>query len=64
MTTDEVLLLVEAHLLSAFGPVSGRAGVSFLGTERIDVLRFGPAPYLSDQQLRDAMGILGEVAKL
>ena len=44
MTTDEVLLLVEAHLLSAFGPVSGRAGVSFLGTERIDVLRFGPDP--------------------
>ena len=31
---------------------------------RGDVLRFGPAPYLSDQQLRDAMGILGEVAKL
>jgi len=27
------------------------------------VLRFGPAPYLSDQQLRDAMGLLGEVAK-
>jgi len=30
---------------------------------RGDVLRFGPAPYLSDQQLRDAMGFLGEVAK-
>ena len=24
-------------------------------------LRFGPAPYLSDEQLRDAMGILGEL---
>ena len=27
------------------------------------VLRFGPAPYLSDQQLRDAMGSFGEVAR-
>lgn len=25
------------------------------------ILRFGPAPYLSDRQLRDAIGILGEV---
>jgi len=39
---DSVLLQVEAHLLSALGQDSGRAGVSFLGTERIDVLRFGP----------------------
>ncbi|MGB0543080.1 MAG: aminotransferase class V-fold PLP-dependent enzyme [Longimicrobiales bacterium] len=30
---------------------------------RGSVLRFGPAPYLSDQQLRDAMGVLGEVAR-
>jgi kynureninase len=28
---------------------------------RGDVLRFGPAPYLSDVQLRDAMGVLGEI---
>jgi kynureninase len=28
---------------------------------RGDVLRFGPAPYLQDDQLRDAVGILGEV---
>ena len=40
---DAVLVAVEAHLLSVFGQDSGRAGVSFLGTERIDVLRFGPA---------------------
>jgi hypothetical protein len=39
---DEVLVLVEAHLLTALGQDSGRAGVSFLGAERIDVLRFGP----------------------
>jgi selenocysteine lyase/cysteine desulfurase len=28
---------------------------------RGDTLRFGPAPYLSDAQLRDAMGALGEI---
>jgi hypothetical protein len=39
---DAVLLQVEAHLLSVLGQDSGRAGVSFLGAERIDVLRFGP----------------------
>jgi kynureninase len=31
---------------------------------RGDVLRLGPAPYLSDRQLRDAVGILGEVARV
>ncbi len=28
---------------------------------RGEILRFGPAPYLSDRQLSDAMGLLGEV---
>lgn len=37
-----MVLLVEAHLVSVLGQDSGRAGVSFLGTERVDVLRFGP----------------------
>ncbi|MCW2723373.1 MAG: Suppressor of fused domain protein [Frankiales bacterium] len=37
-----MLVAVEAHLLTVFGSDSGRAGVSFLGTERVDVLRFGP----------------------
>jgi hypothetical protein len=41
---DLLLVEVEAHLLGAFGQDSGRAGVSFLGAERIDVLRFGPDP--------------------
>ncbi len=41
---DSVLRQVEAHLLSLLGQDSGRAGVSFLGAERIDVLRFGPDP--------------------
>lgn len=39
---DRVLTLLEAHLISALGADSGRAGVSFLGADRIDVLRFGP----------------------
>ena len=30
---------------------------------RGEVLRLGPAPYLSDRQLRDAMGLLGEAAR-
>jgi kynureninase len=30
---------------------------------RGEVLRLGPAPYLSDRQLRDAMGLLGEVVR-
>jgi len=40
----EVRAEVEQHLVEAFGPVSGRAGVTFLGAEPIDVLRFGPRP--------------------
>lgn len=39
---DEVLVAVEAHVLTGLGEDSGRASVSFLGTERIDVVRFGP----------------------
>jgi kynureninase len=31
---------------------------------RGDALRLGPAPYLSDRQLRDAIGLLGEVVRL
>jgi kynureninase len=30
---------------------------------RGEVLRLGPAPYLSDRQLRDAVGLLGEAAR-
>lgn len=44
MDGDRVLTLVEAHLLTVLGQDSGRAGVSFLGSERVDVLRFGPDP--------------------
>jgi hypothetical protein len=41
---DSLLVGVEAHLIRLLGQDSGRAGVSFLGAERIDVLRFGPDP--------------------
>jgi hypothetical protein len=44
LVSDLVLTLVEAHLLTVLGQDSGRAGVSFLGADRIDVLRFGPDP--------------------
>jgi selenocysteine lyase/cysteine desulfurase len=30
---------------------------------RGDILRFGPAPYLSDRQLEEAMGLLGDVVR-
>jgi kynureninase len=42
-----------------------RAGLARRGVltdSRAEYLRFGPAPYLSDRQLADAMGVLGEVA--
>ena len=51
MDGDRVLTLVEAHLLSVLGQDSGRAGVSFLGSERVDVLRFG-SDNLERQSLR------------
>lgn len=41
---EAVLVQVEAHLLTTFGADSGRASISFLGAERIDILRFGPDP--------------------
>jgi kynureninase len=34
-----------------------------LTDQRGAVLRLGPAPYLSDQQLRDALGLIGECAR-
>jgi hypothetical protein len=44
LTPAEALLAVIAHLELALGPHSGKGSVTFLGTESIDVLRFGPAP--------------------
>ncbi|MFJ4190064.1 suppressor of fused domain protein [Kitasatospora sp. NPDC089509] len=42
LTRAAVLAAVEARLISTFGEPSGRAAVTFLGTDRIEVLRFGP----------------------
>ncbi|CAN5144078.1 suppressor of fused domain protein [soil metagenome] len=38
----DLLAAVEAALVSGYGAHSGRGSVSFVGAERIDVLRFGP----------------------
>ncbi|WP_051944942.1 suppressor of fused domain protein [Streptacidiphilus rugosus] len=40
---DAVLVAVEARLISTFGEPDGRAAVTFLGTDRIEVLRFPQA---------------------
>ncbi|MFF2013021.1 suppressor of fused domain protein [Streptomyces sp. NPDC058195] len=37
---EEILALVEARLLTALGEPDARASVTFLGTDRIEVLRF------------------------
>lgn len=42
MSPDELLLDVELHLVGVLGHDSGRAAVSFLGSDQIQVLRFGP----------------------
>lgn len=41
-SNDDVLVLVEAHLLTTFGEPSGRAEVTFVGTDPVEMLRFGP----------------------
>ncbi|GGQ57297.1 suppressor of fused domain protein [Kitasatospora griseola] len=41
-TRQTVLAAVEARLISTFGEPSGRAAVTFVGADRIEVLRFGP----------------------
>lgn len=42
MPSEELLTLVERHLVRQLGHDSGRASVSFLGADAIEVLRFGP----------------------
>jgi hypothetical protein len=39
---DDLLTQVAGHLARTLGPDSGRAGVSFVGADPIEVLRFGP----------------------
>lgn len=42
MSDEDLLLHVELHLVGHLGHDSGRASVSFLGADQIQVLRFGP----------------------
>ncbi|WP_055588680.1 suppressor of fused domain protein, partial [Peterkaempfera griseoplana] len=42
LSREAVLAAVEARLLTTFGEPGGRAAVTFLGADRIEVLRFGP----------------------
>ncbi|OAA24157.1 Suppressor of fused protein (SUFU) [Frankia sp. EI5c] len=44
LSGDEVLRRVEGHLTGWFGPDSGRASLTFLGADPVEVLRFGPDP--------------------
>lgn len=44
MTDADLLLLVELHLVGTLGHDSGRAAVSFLGADQVEILRFGPDP--------------------
>jgi hypothetical protein len=41
---SDALVAVTAHLEAALGAQSGKGSVTFLGTQAIEVLRFGPAP--------------------
>jgi len=66
---DRALPLAETGgFLALTSPVAGDrsrrlAGRGVATDHRGDVLRLGPAPYLADDQLREAMAILGEVAR-
>ncbi|HVS13111.1 MAG TPA: kynureninase [Thermoanaerobaculia bacterium] len=62
---DEVPLAARGGFLALRAPRAGelRAALRARGVHtdhRADVLRFGPAPYLSDDQVRDAILALGE----
>jgi kynureninase len=56
-----------AGFLALRAPQAGRlqralAGRGVMADSRADILRLGPAPYLSDAQLEEAVAILGQVA--
>ncbi len=42
MSDSALSQAIERHAAREFGPDTGRAAVTFLGTEQIEVLRFGP----------------------
>ncbi|MET9950931.1 suppressor of fused domain protein [Streptomyces sp. NPDC006339] len=68
----EILALVEARLRTAFGEPDARAAVTFLGTDRIEVLRFldaeaGLVRYatlgMSAQPMADPTAVLADPVK-
>jgi selenocysteine lyase/cysteine desulfurase len=69
ITRDRTTPLSEiAGFLALRSPHADRLAIQLhargvMTDARGDVLRFGPAPYLSDRQLDDSMAILGEVAR-
>src|SRR6185437_16231143 len=63
----DILALVEARLRSALGEPDARAAVTFLGTERIEVLRFSDGDLLryatlgmSAQPMNDPADLVGD----
>jgi kynureninase len=54
------LALGSSHATALAGKLRARGVMT---DARGDALRFGPAPYLSDGQLRDAIGVLGEIVR-
>ncbi|HEY9370813.1 suppressor of fused domain protein [Streptomyces sp.] len=66
----EVLALVEARLLTALGEPDARAAVTFLGTDRIEVLRFASGDLvryatlgMSAQPMADPTAVLADPVK-
>lgn len=67
ITRDDVPLTSLAAFLSLRAPAAGRIQQALVDRgvftdSRADRLRVGPAPYLSDRQLVDGMGTIGQVA--
>jgi selenocysteine lyase/cysteine desulfurase len=60
---SEIAGFLALHCPAAATFVSELEARGVVADARGDALRFGPAPYLSDRQLRNAMGLLGEVAR-
>jgi len=69
LSRDRACPLAEVGGFLALRSPSAGALVSSLRTRGVwtdargEILRLGPAPYLSDRQLRDAIGLLGEAAR-
>ncbi|MEU8530178.1 MULTISPECIES: suppressor of fused domain protein [Streptomyces] len=66
----DVLALVEARLRTALGEPDARAAVTFLGTDRIEVLRFGTGDLvryatlgMSGQPMADPTAMLADPVK-